>query len=191
MTLATYITVLRIFLVPVFAYFAIRYGHSIRAASPDENLRYIALAIFTIAAVSDGIDGYIARHFHQESDLGAFLDPIADKLLITTALIILTLLPWGHGNWSVPLWFTTLVIVRDSLILIGIRFLYSAKKSVSIRPHWSSKLTTFAIFLVIAWTMLKVIPVSPIYPCVFAAILILVSAVAYYRRARRIFYSPA
>ena len=82
MTLASKITVSRIVLIPVFVLLAWRYGQSVTAGEANESLRWWALAVFLVAAASDGVDGWIARHFNQKSDFGAFIDPIADKVLV-------------------------------------------------------------------------------------------------------------
>jgi len=186
MTLATKITVSRIFLVPVFAVLAILYSFGITSGEAVETLRFWALGVFIAAAASDGIDGWIARRFNQRSDLGAFLDPIADKALVLTAIIILTFFKWGPDGWAIPLWFTILVILRDSIILAGIRFLYSKNLKVNIAPHWSGKVCTFSLFVVIGWIMLKIIPVSPLYPCIVAAFFTAWSMVEYIRQGRKI-----
>ncbi len=186
MTFATKITVARICLVPVFAAYAIVYGLGVADGSPIEKYRWTALAVFIAAAASDGIDGWIARRFDQRSDLGAFLDPIADKFLVLTAILILTFVDWGADGWSIPLWFTAIVILRECVILGGIRILYSAKRNVSIRPHWTGKVCTFSLFLVIAWVMLKMIPLPPIYPCIFAAVFTLWSTLKYLQQGLRI-----
>ena len=186
MTFATKITVSRIILIPVFAIFAISYSRGVSADNPVESLRFLALGIFIVAAASDGIDGWIARRFDQRSDLGAFLDPIADKALVLTAITILTFFKWGPDGWAIPLWFTVLVILRDSVILAGIRFLYSKGLKVDIAPHWSGKVCTFSLFLVIGWIMLKIIPISPIYPCIVAAFFTAWSMVEYIRQGLKI-----
>ena len=182
MTLATKITILRIFLVPVFSYFAIAYGLSISSSSPDESLRWIALSVFSVAATSDWLDGWIARHYNQHSELGAFLDPIADKALVFSAIIILTIFHWGNHGWAIPIWFAALVILRDCVILGGIRFLYSKDRKVAIKPHWTGKACTFSLFLVIGWTMLKAVEISPAYPCAFATLFLVWSLFAYIRQ---------
>lgn len=182
MTLATKITVARICLVPVFAAYAIAYGLSIDDAAPIESYRWIALSVFIVAAASDGIDGWVARRFNQRSDLGAYLDPIADKFLVLTAILILTFVDWGSDGWSIPIWFAAIVVLRDCVILGGIRILYSAKKKVSIRPHWTGKVCTFSLFLVLGWVMLKLIPLSPIYPCIFAGVFTLWSMLKYFQQ---------
>ena len=184
MTFATQITVARIFLVPVFAYFAVRYGQTVATGAAEESLRWWAVAVFTIAAVSDGIDGFVARYFNQKSKLGALLDPIADKALLLTALLILSLVEWGE-DWSLPLWFVVLVIARDIFIFGGINVLYYLKVDVPIKPHWSGKICTVTQMFALGWVMLKWIPFSPLYPTILAAIFTIYSGIAYYRQGYR------
>lgn len=182
MTFATKITVTRMLLVPVFCVLAIKYGLGVESGTPNEQYRFAALAVFIAAAASDGIDGWIARRFNQCSDLGAYLDPIADKALVSSAVIILTVLDWGPDGWRLPVWFAGIVILRDCVILAGIRILYSAGKKVAIKPHWTGKVCTFALFVVLGWVMLQVVALSPAYPCLFAAILIILSMMEYIRQ---------
>ena len=186
MTFATKLTVLRLVLVPVFAFLAISYGLSTAAGTPDEALRWAAFWVFVTAAATDGIDGWIARHFNQKSDLGAFLDPIADKALVMSAVLILAFLDWGPDGWGIPWWFAALVILRDCVILAGIRVMWSARKNVHIRPHWTGKVCTFLMFVVLGWVMLRVTELSPVYPCAFAAVFILLSMLQYIRQGMRI-----
>ena len=182
MTLATKITVLRLFLVPVFATLAIAYSLKANWVENPETLRWAALSVFTIAALSDWLDGWLARNCNQASELGAFLDPIADKLLVFSAIIVLTFFKWDVDGWAIPLWFAALVIFRDCMILIGIKILYSKRLKVKIKPHWTGKACTVSLFLVIGWVMLKAIPFSPLYPCIVAAFFLLWSAAEYLRQ---------
>jgi cardiolipin synthase (CMP-forming) len=77
MTLPNWITLVRILLIPVFAWYAVQYGLSVEAGAPLEPLRYAAVAVFLTAACTDGLDGYIARHYNLRSRLGSVLDPLA------------------------------------------------------------------------------------------------------------------
>ena len=107
LTIPNILTFMRMGLIPVFVSL-VYYGYS-----------KWALAVFLIAGVSDGIDGFLARKFKQESELGTIIDPIADKLLMTVAFIILTLpnvLP-PTRHLPIPFWVTASVIGRDILIL--------------------------------------------------------------------------
>ncbi|PAW70679.1 MAG: hypothetical protein B9S30_02160, partial [Verrucomicrobiia bacterium Tous-C5FEB] len=114
MTLASKITVSRIVLIPVFAMLAWRYGQSVAAGEANELLRWWALAVFLVAAASDGIDGWIARRFNQKSDFGAFIDPIADKGLMLTGVVMAGLFDWGDAGWRLPLWYVALVFLREA-----------------------------------------------------------------------------
>lgn len=185
-TFASKITLSRLLLVPVYAGLAIAYGRGVAAGSPHEALRWWALAVFVIAAGTDGIDGWIARRFNQRSDFGAFIDPIADKALVLTAIVVLSLVPWGENGWSIPVWFLALVILRDGVILGGIIVLWSARRKVRIAPHWSGKVCTVTQMFLIGWVMLKVVPFSPLYPCLLAAIFTTWSMVAYIGQGWRI-----
>src|SRR5687768_437682 len=105
LTIPNLISFLRLALIPVFASLLF-YGYGATA-----------LVVFLIAGISDGLDGFIARRFKQESELGTIIDPIADKLLMTTAFIILTMpnvLP-AVRHLPVPFWVTAAVIGRDVL----------------------------------------------------------------------------
>ena len=186
MTFATKLTVLRLLLVPVFAFLAIFYGLSTMAGVPDETMRWAAFWVFVTAAATDGIDGWIARHFNQKSDLGKFLDPLADKALVLSAVLILAFLDWGLDGWRIPWWFAALVILRDCVILIGIRVMWSARKTVHIRPHWTGKLCTFLLFVVLGWVILRVTELSPVYPCAMAGVFVLLSMFQYIRQGMQI-----
>ncbi|MGE9270421.1 MAG: CDP-alcohol phosphatidyltransferase family protein [Verrucomicrobiales bacterium] len=180
MTTASKITVTRILLVPVFAVFAIYYGVSVEEGEPKEWLRVWALATFILASASDGLDGWVARRFKQQSRLGATLDPIADKSLLLTAIITLSFVEWGPGGWQIPRWFTALVIFRDCLILGGVAVLHFMNHQVVIQPHWTGKVCTFTQMFALGWVMLRVIPMDPIYPCLVAALFTLWSGYAYF-----------
>lgn len=186
MTLASKITLARILLVPVFAVLAIYYGESVAQQAPREWLRWAALATFVTAAASDGIDGWIARRFDQRSRFGAIIDPIADKSLLLTAFITLTLVDWGPDGWHLPAWFTALVIARDGIIVGGIAVLHYSGHEVIIAPHWTGKVCTVTQMFVLGWVMLKVVPFSPLAPCLLAAVFTLGSGVNYVRQGLHI-----
>jgi len=182
MTFASKITLTRLLLVPVFVVLALYYGRSIKEGHPVEWLRIAALVVFVTASASDALDGFIARHFNQRSAFGAMIDPIADKTLLLTGITTLSLIDWGSEGWRIPLWFTALVIVRDCVILGGLGILWYCKVPVKIAPHWSSKVCTFAQMVALAWVMLRMVAVSPIYACAVAGFFTLWSGVAYVRQ---------
>ena len=180
MTFASQITLGRLLLVPVFAVLAVYYGDSVASGSPVEAFRWAAVTVFVIAAASDGLDGFIARRFNQKSRLGVVLDPIADKSLVLTALITLTVVEWG-ADWSIPIWFSVLVIARDIVILGGVLVLYFMNNHAHIEPHWSGKICTFLLMGTLGWVMLKIVPISPLYPTCITAIFVVLSGFYYLR----------
>lgn len=181
MTVASIITLIRLLLVPVFAVLAIDYGVSIAEGRTNETLRYAALAVFITAAASDGLDGWIARRFNQRSRFGATLDPIADKALLLTALITLSVVDWGPDGWRIPPWFAALVIVRDIIIVGGVSLLHFLNDHVVVKVHWTGKVCTFTQMVALGWVMLRVFPLDPIYPCAVAALFTVWSGAIYLR----------
>ena len=153
MTVANQITLVRIVLIPVFVVFAVYYSVSVRAGAPEEWLRWAAVAVFVMAAVSDGLDGWIARRFNQRSALGVVLDPIADKGLLLAAIITLSFYPWPV---SLPLWFPVLVIARDVVILVGCGLLKFFTGDVEVRPSMLGKIATTLQMATVAWVLLQI-----------------------------------
>jgi cardiolipin synthase len=96
----------------------------------------LALVVFAIAGVSDALDGYLAKRLGVQTHFGAVLDPVADKLLLVTAYVMLTML--GH----IPFWLTLAVASRDVLIVGGYLLYTSHEGPVRMRPSWISKLNT-------------------------------------------------
>lgn len=184
MTLASKITIARILLVPVFVILAFRYGAGVDAGQPDPWLRWTAVGFFVIAALSDALDGWVARRFNQRSPLGAFLDPLADKLLMGHGVLVGALVDWGEPGWHLPMWFAMVVWTRDGLMIIGLLVLKAAKCRIHFEPHLSGKLATAAQMTALAWVTFGLIDVAPLWPCVVAALLTAWSAVAYFQQAR-------
>ncbi|MDB4312608.1 CDP-alcohol phosphatidyltransferase family protein, partial [Akkermansiaceae bacterium] len=184
MTYATLITLLRLFMVPVFCVLAIRYGDSVAAGDPNEKVRWFAVITYITAAALDGLDGWVARRFDQKSLMGSILDPLTDKALLLTGLITLTLVDWGQ-DWHLPMWFLILVILRDTEIIVGIWILYFINRRVPIRPHWSGKVCTVTQMIALGWVMLKLFDLSPIYPVAIATVFTLWSGVEYFREGLR------
>jgi cardiolipin synthase len=141
LTVPNLITLLRMGLVPWFL-IAVLKGDSMAA-----------LWIFIIAGISDALDGFIARFFNQRSALGAYLDPIADKILLTTAFVTLAI-PGTHSGVLIPVWITVLVLARDLLILVISLVLFLVHQVDRFPPARISKATTAvqigAVVLVLA-----------------------------------------
>lgn len=159
MTLPNQITIGRILLIPVFVVLAIYYGKSAAAGHPDETLRMATIGVFLLAALSDGVDGWLARRFHLKSRLGAILDPIADKGLMLTAIITLSVTKWPY---ELPVWYPVLVIARDIIIVGGCGVLHLLNNNLEVRPSLLGKTSTFFQMLTVAVVMLQWRSAEPI-----------------------------
>ncbi len=106
--------------------------------------RYGALAIFAIMAISDGVDGYLARKTGQRSRLGYFLDPLADKLLITTACILLAIKSTSVPGARLPAWVVVVIIGKDVLWLAGVLIIQFSIGHLSIPPSKLGRASTCA-----------------------------------------------
>jgi cardiolipin synthase len=151
MTTANKVTILRILLIPVFVVEILYYfknGHEIH--------RTLGLCCFAIASILDGVDGYIARHYNQRSELGAILDPLADKLLLVSAVVLLSL-PFtvSVGMERIPLWVIAVFISRDVIILLGLVTIQIACGKVIVQPRIIGKIGTVLQMIMVIWALLK------------------------------------
>jgi CDP-diacylglycerol--glycerol-3-phosphate 3-phosphatidyltransferase len=153
MTTANKITIARICLIPAFVGLAWAYGGSFDGGQPMESYRFGAITVFLVAACTDGLDGFVARHFHQQSRLGSVLDPIADKGLVSAALVVLATSGWPR---SFPFWFPCAVIGRDLFLGTGFGLLTRLVKRVEVRPSIVGKLATLFQLISIIWVLLRV-----------------------------------
>jgi len=135
-TLPNFITLLRLAVLPFFLY-------AISAGRAD-----IALALFVAAGISDGIDGFLARRFDMKSALGAYLDPIADKLLLMSSYLFLAI-PSFPGTVKVPVWLAFMVLSRDLLILTVALLLILSSSKRRFPPTWLGKVTTVTLILTV------------------------------------------
>lgn len=140
LTVANLLTVVRLVLIPVFV-----------TAVYYKNFRW-ALAIFFISALTDGLDGLAARALNQKTQLGAILDPMADKLLLVTAFVVLSL-PRFTITPPIPFWLTAATISRDVFIVLGALVINMVTGFSRFRPSFPGKantvvqLTTIIFFL--------------------------------------------
>lgn len=148
MTTANKITIFRILLIPLFIFELLGYR-----STGAEWQRWLALSAFGLAAILDGVDGYVARRFQQRSELGAVLDPAADKLLLVSAVILLSLTR-THLE-PLPLWFGVTILSRDVLVSLGSLVVYYTLGRISVRPRWTGKVATVLQMAVLLWAMLK------------------------------------
>ena len=149
MGLANKITIVRILLIPFFITCFIYY-------SPERDfLRFIALAIFTISVLTDAIDGYVARRYYQKTKLGTVLDPLADKLLIISAFICLSMVAALPQELRIPPWVSIVVISRDILIVLGFLIMHMLIGEIEIKPSILGKITTASQMITVIVVLLQ------------------------------------
>ena len=139
MTTANTLTILRLILVPVFL--GVLY-----AGFPNSN--YVALAIFIIASLTDLLDGYIARHYNQITNFGKFMDPLADKILVMSAMC------WFVENGQMPGWALAIVLLREFAVS-GMR-LVAVEQGKVIAAAWSGKVKTASTMVCLCLMMLNI-----------------------------------
>lgn len=137
-----------------------------------------SLAVFVIAGVSDGLDGFIAKRFHFESRLGSILDPVADKTLLVSSYVMLMML--NH----VPFWLMLTVAFRDLLIVGGYLVYTSMVGPVQMRPSWLSKLNTLVqialVFVILGQQALQMIYAPLVDAMIYAVLLTTVASGLHY-----------
>jgi cardiolipin synthase len=136
LTLANRLTILRILMTPVITVLLLYRQTG------------AALALFLLAAATDGLDGLVARSWKQKTTLGMVLDPVADKLLLTSTVVTLTILK------ELPRWFTIILVSRDVLLIGGSMILYMFLGKIGMPPSSLGKTTTGLQLLTVLWVML-------------------------------------
>jgi cardiolipin synthase len=175
MGLANWLTILRILLIPVFVTLLVY-----RKVT-------LALIVFCLASLTDMLDGYIARSRGRLTRLGAFLDPVADKLLLTSAFVTLTYLK------MVPFWITAVVVSRDLILSVGVLVIHVAGGSVHPAPTWIGKTST-ALQMATVLAAMIFNHRMPLVPKVFAwvtALFTIVSGLQYLMQGLKQLNPPA
>jgi len=178
LTIPNLLTLTRLLLIPIFLYASFRAMYT------------TAFVLFVTAAVTDILDGYIARRLNQRSRLGALLDPAADKMMMIAGYLFYTLAPLAE---RIPSWLTFTIFVRDLLIVMFAYLLYTRVKVTRFPPSTAGKVST----VLQAFTLATAIAVNGLTPSLRwlaeflfrAALLIpLFSAADYIRRAERMLH---
>jgi cardiolipin synthase len=169
-TVPNLLSLFRILLVPVFL-------RAILGRRPSE-----ALLIFVLASLTDLLDGFTARVWHQRSKLGTLLDPAGDKLLMTASFVVLTIPSLGTPNF-IPLWLTALVFARDLLIVAGAFYAWRSWGQKTFTPSILGKVSTAcqvgAVFLVLWLNHLRI--AASYMPWVFGlTLLVTIASGAHY-----------
>jgi cardiolipin synthase len=182
LTFANQLTLLRMLLIPAFIVLTV-----------EGELGW-ALAVFAIAGVTDALDGVIARRSRQRTTLGAWLDPMADKLMLVSAFVVLTLPNLGLAN-KLPLWLTALVISRDVCIVITVAIVNLAIGRRTFRPTIFGKIATAVYIVTVSMAMLYnyLGYHSPLVTfCIYLSLAItLISGFHYVWHASRLLTEPA
>jgi len=139
---ASRITILRILLILPFVSFMLKINDPALSPGVQNAMRYVSIIIFLAMAVSDVIDGYLARRKKQVTKLGAFLDPLADKLLMTCACLLLASQRGHVGDFLLPPTVVVLIIGKDLFLLIGFVIVYLITSQIRIAPVFIGKLAT-------------------------------------------------
>ena len=137
MTTANKITLVRIALIPFFVWFAMQ---------GDPVSDTIALVLFCVASVTDFLDGYVARHYNQVTDFGKFVDPLADKLLVMSALV--AFIPVA----GVPVWVVVIILAREFMVT-SLRLIAAGKGVVIAADKWG-KIKTISQMIWLNYTLL-------------------------------------
>jgi len=173
MTTANKVTIGRILLVPFFVVQVIYYVNT-----GNETLRWLAIGCFGAAALSDAVDGFLARHFNQRSELGAVLDPLADKILLVSGVVLLSMQnePYLH---RIPIWLTATILSRDLLLVIGLAVIHYVIGKVAVKPHFIGKAATVCQMAAVLWALFKLNAQWLYGLCIAAAVLTGVSGLIY------------
>lgn len=191
MTLANSITLLRILLVPLFAWALLYHNESYAEGYTGKGWYWAAVILFTVAAASDGIDGWVARQFGQKSQLGRILDPVADKLLLVTAIVLLGAVGVA-GLGKLPTWFPVLVVSRDLILVAGTILVGALLHNYHfVRPHWTGKVCTFLQIAVVAFGLL--LPTHPLAKVflVLAGLMTVASMAVYLTRGWKLLHASS
>ena len=179
MNIANKISTFRILSVPFFIACLVYY-------SPEKAyLKNLALAIFILGVISDGLDGYIARKAKIQSKAGLILDPLGDKLLLMSAFIFLS--PVCRLGLKFPLWVSFIVISRDLIIILGAVVIYIVKQNLDVHPtRWGKLTTIFQMFSVVCVLLQWKLAMLIWWPAVIFSV---ISGIDYVKRGFKILYA--
>ena len=149
------LTMLRLLLLPVFLWLLLLGAGPGAGGVPRDNPhRWSAMIVFAIMAITDKLDGWLARKFNQASRLGALLDPIADKLLVASSLVVLSSRWIASPGYQIPVWVVAAVYLKDVTIALGFILLVYLLGSLTVRPRPLGKLGTFLQLVLVIVTLI-------------------------------------
>jgi CDP-diacylglycerol--glycerol-3-phosphate 3-phosphatidyltransferase len=153
MTLANRVTIVRLLGIPVFIVVTLYYTMGLATGTVNEQYRLWALILFITISLTDALDGYLARSRNEITELGRILDPLADKALLLSSLILLTRPSLPGLEPHIPIWFTALVISRDVILVLGAVVIHHFVGTVKVRPRIFGKVATVLTMLTIVWVL--------------------------------------
>ncbi len=181
MSLPNYITIFRIFLVPFFFGFLVYYN------ADHPTYRLWALFLFLIGILSDALDGTIARSARQQTELGTFLDPLADKLLLLSGFLGVAFSE--AFQVKPPMWVVIVIVFRDLFIICGLAIIFFTTNRMQIKPNILGKLTTLFQMLTLVAVLSEWKYANPI--SLLTAALTILSSLAYLGRGIKILNQPS
>ncbi len=189
----TRITLLRILLIVPFVSCMLNINDTSLGQGVRTMLRYGAVGIYVVMAITDGLDGYLARRRKEITRLGTFLDPLADKLLITSACLLLVSQRGHVEGFSLPATVVALIIGKDLLLVIGFVLVYLITSQIHIAPVFLGKLATALQLVMVALVLLApeiatVVPGYKVFLRVFwwsAALTAILALLVYIRNGSR------
>jgi len=152
--------------------------------------RYAALGLFALLSISDAVDGFLARLFKQETPLGRFLDPVADKLLVVSAVVILSVDATAVPGFQLPRWVPVIAIGKDLFTVIGFLLVYAVTGQYFIQPRrWGKACTTVQLLMIAVCLAAPDLPgpLHPIHTAMYwlASVLAVIALVDYIRIGNR------
>jgi cardiolipin synthase len=180
LSLANRITIARFFLIPQFILLLLYYDKSVMRGVDNDILRICASMIFIVTFLSDALDGYVARSRNQITRLGTILDPLADKALLLSALILISYSSGDAYQIQLPIWFLWLVICRDIMLVAGALLIHFISGVVTVQPRIFGKATTFFQAVLILWALLNLPRPPYVYLLWTATFFTIVSGVQYF-----------
>jgi cardiolipin synthase (CMP-forming) len=180
LTLANRITILRILAIPFFILLLLYYSNGYAQSRGIALLRWCATGIFLGIFLLDAVDGYVARARREITSLGPILDPLADKAVLLSALILLSM-PAAAAAFQphLPVWFVLVAISRDAILVTGAAIIQSITGTVTVRPRVTGKIATFFQGTVVVWSLVGLAAAPFPWLLYTAAFFTLVSAVQY------------
>ncbi len=180
MTFANKVSIFRILSVPFFIATILYYQPT------RDYLRFVALAIFFLAIISDALDGYLARVLQQKTKAGSILDPLADKVLLSASFIFIHLKDNFPDGINIPLWLVIIVISRDLLIFFGAVVIYLIRNELILSPSKWGKYTTCFQMLTIVSVLVQNHLTGTI--AIITAVFTILSGLDYLKKGLRVLY---